>query len=199
MSGITNVFSSVNAVEHLFAHVRDARAFAGARVAAVGPATATALAARGVEADVVSPTGSAEGLVAALESGADTGAKGAAPGAAPAAVLLPRSEQADRRLPDALAGAGWVVVEVPAYRTVPTGIDDKAASAAAGADAVVFAAGSAVRAYVEAGVSVPAAVVCLGESTAETARELGLRVAAVAARPEPDALVGAVIAALPRA
>ena len=193
------VFSSVNAVEHLFAHVRDARALAGVRVAAVGPATATALAARGVEADVVAPTGSSEGLVGALRGGADTGAKGAAPGAAPAAVLLPRSEQADRRLPDALAGLGWVVVEVPAYRTVPAAIDPASAAAAEGADAVVFAAGSAVRAYLEAGLPVPEAVVCIGESTAGIARQAGLAVAAVAARPEPGALVAAVVEALPRA
>ena len=218
------VFTSVNAVDHVFAHIRDARAFAGARVAAVGPATAAALAGRGVEADVVSPTGSGEGLASALgrprppggqpagidegEAGAmgvDEGeagaeAKGATPdpgpAAGPAAVLLPRSEQADRRLPDALAAAGWVVVEVPAYRTVPVRVDSDDAAAAAGADAVVFAAGSAVRAYAEAGLPISPALVCIGESTAEAAREAGLVVSAVAARPEPAALVEAVIQAL---
>ena len=212
------VFTSVNAVDHVFAHIRDARAFAGARVAAVGPATAAALAGRGVEADVVSPTGSAEGLVSALGpaavlgpaaglgrptppggrlEGGDAGGAGAeAKGATPAAVLLPRSEQADRRLPDALAGAGWVVVEVPAYRTVPVAVDSDAAAAAAEADAVVVAAGSAVRAYAEAGLPISPALVCIGESTAEAAREAGLVVSAVAARPEPAALVEAVIQAL---
>ena len=179
-------FASVNAVTRLFAHVRDARAFGPARVAAVGPATASALAVRGVEADLVSPTGSATGLADALGS----------PPTGGGSVLLPRSEQAGRELPDALAARGWVVVEVPAYRTVPVPVPTELAARVAGADAVVFAAGSAVSAYLEAGLPVPPVVACLGPSTAEAARSGGLTVTAVAERPEAAALVGALIAAM---
>ncbi|HUZ43294.1 MAG TPA: uroporphyrinogen-III C-methyltransferase [Acidimicrobiales bacterium] len=179
-------FASVNAVTHLFAHVRDARAFGPARVAAVGPATAAALAGRGVEADLVSPTGSAAGLADALGS----------PPAGGGSVLLPRSEQAGRELPEALAAGGWVVVEVSAYRTVPVPVPPEMAERVAGADAVVFAAGSAVSAYLEAGLRVPPVVACLGPSTAEAVRSAGLSVAAVAERPEPAAVVDALAAAL---
>ncbi|MGI8984267.1 MAG: uroporphyrinogen-III C-methyltransferase, partial [Acidimicrobiales bacterium] len=45
-------FTSANAVERVFAGLRDARAFGAALVAAVGPGTAAALAARGVVADL---------------------------------------------------------------------------------------------------------------------------------------------------
>jgi len=179
-------FASVNAVAHLFAHVRDARAFGPARVAAVGPATIAALAARGVQADLVSPTGSAAGLAGALGS----------PPVGGGSVLLPRSEQAGRELPDALAAQGWVVVEVSAYRTVPVPVPPERAAKVAEADAVVFAAGSAVSAYLEAGLPVPPVVACLGPSTAEVARSAGLTVTTVAERPEAAAVVGALAAAM---
>ncbi|MCA1692445.1 MAG: uroporphyrinogen-III C-methyltransferase, partial [Actinobacteria bacterium] len=47
------VFTSVNAVERFFAHIRDARALGDVAVAAIGPGTAAALAVRGVVADLV--------------------------------------------------------------------------------------------------------------------------------------------------
>lgn len=179
------VFSSANAVAHLFAHVRDARAFGTARVAAVGPATATALAGRGVEADLVARRASGAGLAEDMPPSSSLGT-----------VLLPRSEQADRELPDALAAKGWVVVEAAAYRTVPAPVGPEQASAAQGADAVVFAAGSAVRAYLAAGLPVPPAVVAWGHATARAAAEAGLVVAAVAVEPTPAGVVEAVASAL---
>lgn len=179
------VFSSANAVAHLFAQVKDARAFGAARVAAVGPGTAAALADRGVEADLVSPKASGAGLAEAMPASSSLGT-----------VLLPRSEQAGRQLPDSLAAKGWVVVEAPAYRTVPLTVGDEEAAAAGACDAVVFAAGSAVRAYLAAGLPVPAAVVALGPTTARAATEAGLAVTAVAAGTGPQDVVDAVSAAL---
>jgi uroporphyrinogen-III synthase len=87
-------------------------------------------------------------------------------------------------------------VEVPAYRTVSLRAEKEAVATAAASDAVVFAAGSAVRAYLDAGLPVPAAVVCIGPSTAEVARAAGLAVAAVAERPEPGSVLDAVVSAL---
>jgi uroporphyrinogen III methyltransferase / synthase len=63
------VFTSVNAVERLFRELRDARAFGPAQVAAVGPGTAAALAARGVVADLQPPSAVGESLVAAFPQG----------------------------------------------------------------------------------------------------------------------------------
>ena len=52
--------------ERLAAAGQDARALAGARVAAIGPGTARALAERGILADVVPARSVAESLVEAL-------------------------------------------------------------------------------------------------------------------------------------
>jgi len=64
------VFTSANAVELWFDLMRkqglDARAFGGVRVAAIGPATADALAERGIAADAVPEEYVAEGVVEAL-------------------------------------------------------------------------------------------------------------------------------------
>jgi uroporphyrinogen III methyltransferase/synthase len=54
-------------IDGLAAHGKDARALAGATVAAIGPGTAGALADRGLKADVVPPRSVAESLAEALE------------------------------------------------------------------------------------------------------------------------------------
>ncbi len=58
--------TSPNGAERLFDHLRDARALAGVTVAAIGPGTARALRAHGIEPDVVPERAVAEGLVEAL-------------------------------------------------------------------------------------------------------------------------------------
>src|SRR5262249_27570379 len=58
--------TSPNGGDRLFDHLRDARALAGVTVAAIGPGTARALRAHGVEPDVVPERAVAEGLVEAL-------------------------------------------------------------------------------------------------------------------------------------
>ncbi|HEX6745226.1 MAG TPA: uroporphyrinogen-III C-methyltransferase, partial [Solirubrobacteraceae bacterium] len=60
------VLTSPNGVEQLFRHVRDARALAGPAIAVIGPGTAAALRAHGVEPDVVPERAVGEGLVQAL-------------------------------------------------------------------------------------------------------------------------------------
>ena len=66
------VFTSANAVELWFEHLRerglDARAFAATKVAAIGPATAEALAERGIVADLVPEEYVAEAVVEALRA-----------------------------------------------------------------------------------------------------------------------------------
>jgi uroporphyrinogen III methyltransferase/synthase len=95
-------FTSANAVELFFEQLAgrglDARAFAGARVFAIGPATAEALRERGIAADVVPREYVAEAVVEALSPGDQasslTGA-GVKPGDR---VLLPRAEAARAEL-----------------------------------------------------------------------------------------------------
>ena len=72
--------------------------------------------------------------------------------------------------------------------------------ALARADVVVFASGSAVEAWMDAGLdaetSDPPLVVAIGPSTARTATERGLEPHAVASRPDPDGVVAAVVRAV---
>ena len=71
------VFTSANAVELWFEHLRerglDARAFAATKVAAIGPATAEALAERGIVADLVPEEYVAEAVVEALREALNSG------------------------------------------------------------------------------------------------------------------------------
>lgn len=107
------VFTSANGVERaidrLLASGRDVRSFGAARLAAIGPATADALRARGLRVDVVPEEYVAESLFASLQAdGPLAGTR----------VLLARAAVARDVLPDALRAAGAVVDVVEAYRTV---------------------------------------------------------------------------------
>ena len=179
------VLTSANAVERLFSHLHDARDLGPARVAAVGPATAAALARHGVRADLVARRSSGAALADEIPD-------------PPGSVLLARAEVADPALPEKLAGRGFEVEEVAAYRTAPLPVPARLVERAEAADAVTFASGSAVDAYLAAGARVRPhqRVVCIGPVTAEAARRAGLEVAAVAERAGLDALVDAVVAAV---
>ena len=91
----------------------DARAFGGAKVAAIGPGTAAALAAGNIRADLVPERFVAEALAR----------RAARPG--PGRVLLARAEVARDVLPDGLRARGWEVDVVDAYRTVPAAVTDE--------------------------------------------------------------------------
>ncbi len=181
------LFTSATAVDRVLGIVRDGRDLAGVGIAAVGPATAAALAEHRMVADVVpADDASGAGLAAAMPTPAGDGGSGR--------VLYPRAADARRALPDGLAAKGWVVDEVEAYRTVPVPPQDlpaRALAAARGATAIVVAAPSAVTAAAAAiGLPCPP-VVCIGPTTADAARSAGMVVAAVAARPTPDEIVRA--------
>ncbi len=95
------VFSSANAVEAFLPLVRDPLA---AVVAAVGPATAAALRAAGIEPGLVAETSDAEGLAAELS-----------PFVAGRRVLLPQAADARPALLAGLTAAGGAVTAVVAY------------------------------------------------------------------------------------
>ena len=103
------IFTSANAVDCFFDRAGTARV--KGRVAAVGPATAQALAARGVAVDLVPPDHIAEGLVAAFAERDLTGVR----------MLLPRAASAREVLPKALRAQGAIVDAVDVYRnTLPS-------------------------------------------------------------------------------
>jgi len=110
-----------------------------------------------------------------------------APGAR---VLVPRAAEGRDELVDGLRGLGANVASPVAYRTVPV-----AAAAtrlhAGGIDVVTVCSPSALRS-VAAALTPGVLLVCLGETTANAAREMKLRVDAVARRTSMESLVEAV-------
>jgi len=189
------VFTSVNAVDVVWARLaalgKDTRAFGDARVAAVGPATAEALAARGIRADFVPETSTSEGVARAFRGYDLVGA----------AVLLPRADIATDALPAGLRTEGAVVDDVPAYRNVvPPDVAGRAREIVASdtLDAAAFTSSSTVRNLIDllggnASALERTRIVCIGPSTARAAREVGLRVDAIATEHTVQGLLRALV------
>jgi uroporphyrinogen III methyltransferase/synthase len=179
-------FTSANAVIRFFAALgevgSDTRALARARVAAIGPGTADALAAAGVRADLVPQRFVAESLLETFPDG-------------PGRVLLPRAAVARDALPAGLGERGWAVDVVEAYRTAVGRPAPEALTAAAGAHAVTFTSSSTVTNYlaVAGDIPVPPVVACIGPITAETARAAGLTVDVVATEHTIEGLVQSLV------
>ena len=170
--------------ESLAAAGRDARALAGATVAAIGPGTAAALAEHGIEADVVPERFVAEALLEALGAVDVEGRR----------VLVARAAEARDVLPDGLRERGAEVDDIALYETVREEPAPEALAAAAAADYVTFTSSSTVRNLTEAlGGRFPngARVISIGPVTSEAAREAGLTVDAEAERHDIDGLVAA--------
>lgn len=170
------VLTSPNGAARLLAEVTDARAFGSAKVAAIGPGTAAALAEGNIRADLVPERFVAESLLDAFPDG-------------PGRILLARAEVARDVLPDGLRAKGWDVDVVDAYRTVATVLTDAQRAAIASADVITFTSSSTVDRFVEAvgAAAAPPVVACIGPVTADTARGHGLRVDIEA---EPHTIAG---------
>ena len=164
----------------------DARAFAGARLAAIGPGTAGVLAEAGLRADIVPDRFVAESLLAALPPPPSGGGR----------VLLARAEVARDVLPDGLRAAGWDVEVVDAYRSVAATLGDAERAAAASAEIVTFTSSSTVERFLDlvGPAAVPPVVACIGPVTAATARARGLVVDIEAGTHTTAGLVDALVA-----
>jgi uroporphyrinogen III methyltransferase/synthase len=182
--------TSPNGVRLLFARLAeaglDARALAGARVAAIGPGTAAALAGRGVLADVVPERFVAEGLVEALAELPVTRA------------LVARAAEARDVLPDALRERGASVDVVALYETVAAPLTPAQLDAALAADYVTFTSSSTVRFWWDAVGERAAAgrrprIVSIGPVTSDALRERGLEPDVEAARHDIDGVVAALV------
>jgi uroporphyrinogen III methyltransferase/synthase len=173
--------------ERLAAGGRDARALAGARVAAIGPGTARALHAHGVVADVVPERFVAESLVEAL---ADVPVR---------RVLVARARVARDVLPEALRARGADVDVLDLYETVAEPLHDDARAALREADYVTFTSSSTVRFLLDAvggadGLGDATRLVSIGPVTSATLREHGLEPVVEAERHDVDGLVAALVA-----
>lgn len=169
----------------------------GLRVAAVGGATAEALAAIGLRVDLVATEASSAGLAAALGPRLTPGAR----------VLVVRPEGAPGLLAGLLTAAGAAVEEAPLYRTIASEYAaGLAASAIAGEfAAVVFTAPSSLYLWLDAAgerrdalVSALArmARVAIGPTTAAQLATAGLPADAVAETPTELAIGDAIARAL---
>lgn len=199
-------FTSSNGVDAVWEAIeglrRDARMLAPARLAAVGPGTAEALARWGLRADLVPRRSTTRGLAEALiSSGGDRDASAEGVGE-PLRVLLPRADIATPALTAALDTAGWVTEEVEAYRTIPA--EDLSTPVRrrlerGDIDVLAFASSSTVRNFVTLLGTTPdprMRVASIGPVTSETCADLGLRVDAEGEPHDLDGLVSAVIAAV---
>jgi uroporphyrinogen III methyltransferase/synthase len=190
------IFTSVNGVrfvwERLTALGRDARAFADTHLAAIGSATAEALARHGLRADFVPREYVAEAIVEQI--GEVAGQR----------VLLPRADIARETLAHDLRARGAHVDDVAAYRTIITDASDpraqdiRAQLERGEIDVITFTSSSTVRGFVNA-IQFPISnlqsliVACIGPVTVHTARELGLRVDVVAEEHTIAGLVAALV------
>jgi len=158
-----------------------------ARVAAVGAATAEALAAAGLRADLVPETFTISALGEAFPEGRGP-------------VLLPRADLATPDLERALRSKGWTPVRVEAYRIRPADElppDAVAALRDGRVDAITFTSPSTVDGFVRlAGVVRGPVAACIGPVTAEATGRAGFGPVVVAEPHTADGLVRAVIRAL---
>jgi uroporphyrinogen III methyltransferase/synthase len=173
--------------ERLRAARRDARALAGATVAAIGPGTAAALREHGIEADVLPERSVAESLVDALRD------------APVERALVARAAEARDVLPDALRERGAEVDVLALYKTVAEPLDDGTLAAARAADYVTFTSSSTVRFFLDAaggnaGLSDSTRIVSIGPVTSSTLREHGLEPDVEAARHDVDGVLDALVA-----
>jgi uroporphyrinogen-III synthase len=164
-----------------------AAAHPAVRLAAVGTRTAAVLAdIAGRPVDVVPSRQTARDLVAAL---AGQGGR----------ALVAQADRAASTLVDGLSELGFDVEAVTAYRTRLRTPTDRERIALLGSDAVGFASGSAVEAWIGTiGTEAPPVVAAIGPTTAAVADRLGLKVTHVAAEESVDGLVSAITVALSR-
>jgi uroporphyrinogen-III synthase len=182
------IFTSVNGVaafwDRLAAAGADPQVMASARVAAIGPATGSALLQRGVQAEFIPEEYVAERILDGL--GEVMGQW----------VLLPRAEAAREALAVELGRRGAIVHEIAAYRTLPEAPDpDGLAGLRAGVAAITFTSSSTVRnfAALAGRQTYGAAVACIGPITARTAQEAGFQVDVMARDYTMDGLVAALV------
>ena len=191
------IFTSPNGVryffEHFFAAFDDIRALGGARIAAIGRATLDALHALHLRTDVVPEVYTSEALAGALVSEQTLDNLN---------ILIVAGNLNGDGLKDSLEKASAIVDSVSFYRTEHTDLSQHPNTARFrrdGADAIVFASGSAVESFVSQAKVLktePNAlrpIACsIGPVTAEAMKKRGLPVDVVA----DEASAGSIVDAL---
>lgn len=194
------ILTSVNGVEFFFGSLRergiDVRKMGNARIAAVGPKTAEALAERGIIADVLPAKYQGEGILEAIQGDLKAGQK----------VLLPTADLARDYLPVKLRELGLQVAEVDVYENVLSTEDGEEIIYLLenkGIHIITFTSSSTVTNLIEAlsklGMEDPLShlqgveIACIGPKTAETVRQYGLPITYMAEEATVASLVQSMI------
>jgi len=186
------VFTSPNGVtaffEMFYKLYDDARAIGGARIAAIGPATAQRVRDFHLKVDLQPDESVAEAVLKEFQKVGDL---------ENLRILVARAEEARDLLPKGLGALGAIVDVAITYRTVAETNDRteaRARLAAEGADMITFTSSSTVENYLALGLPWPVGmeVASIGPITSKTARDRGLRIAVEAARHDIPGLVDAI-------
>jgi uroporphyrinogen III methyltransferase/synthase len=186
------VFTSANGVEAFFdvffKLYDDAREIGGVRIAAIGPTTAQRVKDFHLNVDLQPEEFVAEAVVKEFKKQESI---------ENLRILLVRAEKARDVLPKELSGAGAIVDEAFAYRTVPETRDTSGARrqlAQDGADLITFTSSSTVENFLALELPWPNGmrIASIGPVTSKTARDQGLKVDVEAHRHDIDGLVQAV-------
>jgi uroporphyrinogen III methyltransferase/synthase len=186
------VFTSANGVEAFFdiffKLYDDAREIGGARIAAIGPATAERVKDFHLHVDLQPDEFVAEAVLREFKK------KGSIENLH---ILLVRAEKARDVLPKELSVMGAIVDEAFAYRTVAETRDTSGARrqlAQDGADLITFTSSSTVENFLALGVPWPKGmrIASIGPITSNTVRDHGLKVDVEAHRHDIDGLVQAI-------
>ena len=186
------VFTSPNGVNAFFdlfyKLYDDAREIGGAKIAAIGPATAQRVKEFRLHVDLQPEEFVAEAVVREFKKQG---------GVENLRILLARAEKARDVLPKELSAMGGIVDEGFAYQTVPETRDDNGARrrlSEEGADLITFTSSSTVENFMALGLPWPNGmrVASIGPVTSKTARDLGLTVDVEARRHDIPGLVDAI-------
>ena len=186
------VFTSPNGVdaffEIFFKLYDDARELGGAKIAAIGPATAQRVRDFHLHVDLQPEEFVAEAVVKEFQKQG---------GVENLRILLARAEKARDVLPKELSKLGAIVDEALAYRTVPETRDVTGAQRRLleeGADLITFTSSSTVENFLSLNLAWPKGmhVASIGPITSKTARDHGLKVEIEAKRHDIPGLVDAI-------
>lgn len=184
------IFTSANGVRHFISGLKsrglDVRAMGSAKLAAIGPATASTLEDFGLKVDYIPSEYVAEAIVRDFPEPVSN-----------KKILIPRAKEARETLPDMLRERGAEVYVTTVYETIAEDSDAapvKEMIDSGRIDAVTFTSSSTVKNFVNlTGLSnLPEAITiaCIGPITAQTARGLGLNPSVVAEEYTVEGLVG---------
>ena len=191
------VLTSVNGVEALRAAMAGRVWPAMVTVVPVGPTTAAAARACGMNVGEAPPSATAESLVEAFPDRTED---------RPGRILAPLAELAGTTVTDGLRGKGYDVDRVTAYRTAAPSVSSSPLPSDAGifgADAVTFFSPSAVDRFLDrfwdgapsvaAGAAQPALAICIGPATAARAEGRGFAELVTAAEHTEAGVIDALV------